>query len=489
MGICAGKKRANVLPLDLSDDAGPRQEAEGSKGPEQTAVHLHVELAVSPHAQELQDFYEPLPAELGRGKFGAVALAQSRFSPAHRYALKTVQAEHSPQSFERELVVWQELDHPCLVRLADRFVSESRIDFVMELCAGGDLVSRLVASGGLPERQVQRATHQLLLAVKYMHSKALVHRDIKPDNLLLLEAGPLAAVKLSDFGLSKRLLASTNNSIVGTAYYAAPEVFGRNYSASVDSWSIGATVYTLLAAEPPFFAQTNSEILHLAVHADLAFEKKPWQSVSSEARDFISNMMRKTPSDRMDAAAALQHPWLAEIDLEATVLAKRAQPQGWEASLHNALRFSPAKLGLCFLATRLGLLEAQEAAALARWFFLFDEERVGEVSLARFAAVAATLGSPLTAEDAALLGRVVSLQPQSPGRLSFSMFTSLLSSHRFLHSEQLRKLLFNRVSSQSTRVTLEQFTSRLAELTGLALPAAGGGASSQLLSTNFVDLI
>ena len=489
MGICSSKKRANILPLNLSGVGLSPPDADDAKGLEPSAGHSNAEVAILHHEEDLHDYYLELDAVLGKGRFGSVGVVSSRVSSAHSYAMKTVQVDDSPKSCTRELENWQELDHPFLIRLVDRFVTDSCIHFIMELCEGGDLVSKLVQTGGLREALVQRYAHKIVVAVKYMHSRSFVHRDIKPDNFLLLEPSDdlQATLKLSDFGLSKKLHSSRNNSIVGTAYYAAPEIFDRNYSQKVDSWSIGASVYTLLSAEPPFVGQNNREILNLSANSDLSFEKQAWKNVSPEARDFISSMMKKSPDDRMDVAASLRHPWLSEIDLETTIIAKRAQPKDWESNLHRALRFSALKFGLCYLGVKLSLLDTQEASALSRWFFFFDVERTGEISVEQFAAVVASVGTALSEEDYGLLARVVSFRPLSKDKLSFSLFASLLSSHRYLQTEHLSDLLFKRIACQRSRVSHEHFAVRLSLLTGLDLPK--GDPSRSLLAKDYIDTL
>ncbi len=483
MGICSWKKRAPVSPQGLQL-AGPGPSAE-ERGLE---AGLGVEVAVRGSAEELEDHYEACEGSLGRGRFGAVGLVRSRRAPHLVFALKTVQAADGAAGLEREARVWRELDHPCLVRLADCFATGTQLHFVMELCAGGDLVSRLVEAGGLPEATVQRHAFRLLLGLRHMHAKHLLHRDVKPDNLLLDQPpGQPPALKLADFGLSKRLVSARPNSVVGTAYYAAPEVFDREYGFPVDSWSVGATLYTLLAARPPFVGRDNRETLHLAASADLAFDQPAWKHVSAQARDFLSRLLAKEPSQRLSLAEALRHPWLAEADLEAALRARKAAPAAWQESLACALRFSPAKLALCCLAVRLGLPDRLEAAAVERWFFLFDEDRLGEVSVGRFEAVARSLGSPLSTEDAGLLLRAARLRPSSEDQLSFSLFSSLLSSHRHLESQPLLSMLFHRVAGARTKVTRKDFTQRLAQLTGWTLPEAD--SDEQLLERGFVDLI
>ena len=124
------------------------------------------------------------------------------------------------------------------------------------LSDGGSLASRIKKLGSLPERTIQNFTYQLLDALKYIHAKNIVHRDIKGQNILVTKDDK---IKLIDFGCGKRLRRSMQNadalkSMRGTPYWMSPEVItGNGHGIKSDIWSLSCTVFEMLSGHPPWF--------------------------------------------------------------------------------------------------------------------------------------------------------------------------------------------------------------------------------------------
>ena len=138
------------------------------------------------------------------------------------------------------------------------------LNLVLEHSSGGELFNRIVETGRFKEPKARTLIRQMLKSVKYLHSKGISHRDIKPENFLFENKSKSSQIKLIDFGLSK---CYKNNgfdkkmsSIVGTAYYAAPEVLKGHYGPECDVWSIGVIMYLLLSGSHPFEGKSNREI-------------------------------------------------------------------------------------------------------------------------------------------------------------------------------------------------------------------------------------
>lgn len=96
---------------------------------------------------------------------------------------------------------------------------------------------------------------------------------------------------------------------VGTPYYIAPEVLSRKYDKACDLWSIGVITYILLAGYPPFYGESDQEIFASVRHGYFDFPSPEWDSISSEAKDFITQLLQKDPSARMTATQAISHCW------------------------------------------------------------------------------------------------------------------------------------------------------------------------------------
>jgi len=178
---------------------------------------------------------------LGYGITGLVRLVKHKETGAE-YAVKTLSINRIETAFglaqlKDELAILMEIDHPNIVKLEGVYESEDCIYLVQELCSGGDLFDRLDAQPEehYSEAQCARLVKQMLSAVRYIHSKSIVHRDLKLENFLFDSPGPDAELKMIDFGLSKHFKSGEyHHEPVGTRYTVAPEVLKRTYDEKVD---------------------------------------------------------------------------------------------------------------------------------------------------------------------------------------------------------------------------------------------------------------
>lgn len=161
------------------------------------------------------------------------------------------------------------------------------------------------------------ATITLLKATKYLHEKNVAHRDLKPENILLKNKGDAAAIKITDFGLSKIFFAEDAEQEVlmktacGTPGYVAPEVLSHeHYTSQVDLWSIGVIVYILLCGFPPFYGDNDAQMFKRIKAGQYKFLAPYWDTISADAKDFVRNLLIVEPKKRMTAAEALNHRWL-----------------------------------------------------------------------------------------------------------------------------------------------------------------------------------
>jgi eukaryotic-like serine/threonine-protein kinase len=170
-------------------------------------------------------------------------------------ALKQCTNPHHDQRFEAEARLLSSLQHPRVVRIKDHFAAPSGQYLVMDLVRGIDLGALLKQRGqpGLPVDQSIEYTRQACEALQYVHEQQIVHRDVKPQNLILSENG----VVLVDFGIARLLdeVEEQGTVGIGTPRFMAPEVFaGGNVSARTDVFSVAATLWTLLTGRPPVYA-------------------------------------------------------------------------------------------------------------------------------------------------------------------------------------------------------------------------------------------
>ncbi|KAL9260257.1 Serine/threonine-protein kinase 38-like protein [Drosera capensis] len=310
------------------------------------------------HKMGADDF--DLLTMIGKGAFGEVRVCREK-TTGHVYAMKKLkksemllrgQAEHVKA--ERNLLA--EVDSNCIVKLYCSFQDEEYLYLIMEYLPGGDMMTLLMRKDTLTDDEARFYVAETVLAIESIHKHNYIHRDIKPDNLLLDRFGHL---RLSDFGLCKPLDCSTLEekdfevvnqsstsdeqsaapkrsqqeqlqhwqknrrmlaySTVGTPDYIAPEVLlKKGYSLECDWWSLGAIMFEMLVGYPPFYSDdpmsTCRKIVNWRTHLKFPDEAK----ISSEAKDLISKLLCNV-SHRLGSKGADEikaHPWFNGIDWE-----------------------------------------------------------------------------------------------------------------------------------------------------------------------------
>lgn len=259
---------------------------------------------------------------LGSGISGLVRLITHK-STGVKYAVKCldlglVETEEGLQQLREEIYIMCQLDHPNIVRLEEVYESHSEIYLVQELCLGGELFDRLDEQPDYhyTEAQCARLVKQMLCSVRYIHSKGIIHRDLKLENFLFSNTSADSELKMIDFGLSKHFkFGEVQHEAVGTPYTVAPEVIRGCYDERCDVWAIGVITFLLLSGDPPFGGCGGPEPL-MQVRENILrgkFEFEPediWENVSQEARNFIGMLLVTDPNRRPTAREVQKSTWL-----------------------------------------------------------------------------------------------------------------------------------------------------------------------------------
>lgn len=215
--------------------------------------------------------------------------------------------------FEREIKAMAALDHPHVTRILDYGMTPDNVAYLtMDLLDGVDLATLARERGGLPERTVVVLMEQAARALAHAHARGIVHRDVKPSNIFVCEAGDgVGHVRLLDFGIAKfdadgedELTAT--GAFVGTPQYAAPEVaLGHAPGAAADIYGLGASMYHALTGRSPFGGISRSQVLRAHVYQQappLANSDRP---VSREVEAIVRRALAKNPDARFASADAM----------------------------------------------------------------------------------------------------------------------------------------------------------------------------------------
>lgn len=239
---------------------------------------------------------------------------------------------------EAEVEIVKSLDHPALVKTFDIFRDEDkkRVYMVMEYVRGGELFARVANDAGslVTEGDAVRVARDLLDAVDYLHTRDIVHRDVKLENILCIEEDQTKPihVKLADFGLSSHLRGreKSMNSLVGTSFYLAPEIISNGgYGKPVDAWAAGVVFYIMMSGQFPFCGDTDEDYYQNVLNQPLEFPEAEWNTVSPDAIDLIKGLLDKDPETRMQPEEAMRHKWLNDDSI------KNARSTAPTLKLHN----------------------------------------------------------------------------------------------------------------------------------------------------------
>ncbi|XP_052800386.1 uncharacterized protein LOC128231503 isoform X2 [Mya arenaria] len=250
--------------------------------------------------------------KIGKGACGAVFLVRHKES-RKLFARKTIELDEGKKTRTKEAVqkearILAQLKHPHIVSYHDSFFDEDfeYLNIIQDYCDGGNMDDKIKAaamkSKHFEELQIMEWFLQIIMAVQYIHSKKVLHRDLKAENVFLTKKN---VVKIGDFGISKVLENTVDvaQTIVGTPSYLSPELCQDiPYSSKSDIWAVGCLLYEMCALKPPFDAQNLISLFFKIIKCE--YDKIP--SIYSPAlQNLVEMILVKTPDDRPSASAIL----------------------------------------------------------------------------------------------------------------------------------------------------------------------------------------
>ncbi|NXL63493.1 MYLK2 kinase, partial [Chordeiles acutipennis] len=267
---------------------------------------------------------------LGGGKFGEVHTCTEK-QTGLKLAAKVIrkQGAKDKEMVLLEIDVMNQLNHRNLIQLYDAIETPREIILFMEFVEGGELFERIIDDDyHLTEVDCMVFVQQICEGIRFMHHMRVLHLDLKPENILCVTAtGHM--VKIIDFGLARRYNPQEKLKVnFGTPEFLSPEVVNyEQVSYSTDMWSMGVITYMLLSGLSPFLGDNDTETLNNVLAANWYFDEETFESVSDEAKDFVSNLIIKEKSARMSASQCLQHPWLNNLAEKAKRCNRRLKSQ------------------------------------------------------------------------------------------------------------------------------------------------------------------
>ena len=343
------------------------------------------------------EFYEELE-ELGVGNYGVVKKVRLIKNPEIIRAMKIIPEENVVQgegaSLIDEIEILKNLEHPNIMKVYESFVDNNNYYIVSELCDQGHLLSKMEKLERMDQIVVKFLMDQILNAVAYLHSKNILHGDIKLENVLLYKVTKRGGrrftsinedfnedealrddinqnfgkkkssaksknyiqdmmnyeIKLIDFGCSKYFVKKNKkkklSGIIGTSIYCSPEVVDNLYDEKCDEWSCGVLMYILLGGIPPFYGDTEEEIFEKIKKCQYDFSPPPFKKVSKNCKDLIRRLLEPKKQYRIKANEALRHPFFTESfdpnsamteNKDLNVLKQFINPIKYQSKFHEAV--------------------------------------------------------------------------------------------------------------------------------------------------------
>ena len=265
-------------------------------------------------------------SKLGDGSYGTVFLAvniMTKQNIAMKKIKKVKENEIDDMEIKNEIDILKKLDHPNIVKIIEFYSASKAYYIITDYCPCGELYNQIKTQYN--EYQLSVLFYQVFSGLYYLHSKNIVHRDLKLENILISEIEKdnitnekYFWVKIIDFGTAKIFEKNKNEkTVVGSSYYIAPEVLQKNYNEKCDTWSAGVILYMLIVGRAPFDGKNDDEIIDNIKKGKFNAKHKKLLNASSEVQDLVKHLLQVNVKKRFSASDALKHPWFKKFNAKA----------------------------------------------------------------------------------------------------------------------------------------------------------------------------
>ncbi|KAL2502960.1 Protein kinase superfamily protein [Forsythia ovata] len=269
--------------------------------------------------------------QIGSGSFSTVWHARHRVHGTEVAIKEIVTARLNlklQESLKSEIFILKKINHPNIIRLHDMIEEPDKLYIILEYCKGGDLSMYIQQHvGRIPEVTAKHFMQQLAAGLKVLRENNLIHRDLKPQNLLLSTDDENSVLKIADFGFARSLqprgLAET---LCGSPLYMAPEIMQlQKYDAKADLWSVGAIQFQLVTGKTPFTGNNQIQLLqNIMKSTELQFPPDA-ENLSPDCMDLCRKLLRRNPVERLTFEEFFNHPYLSQRQPHDSVRNKQSE--------------------------------------------------------------------------------------------------------------------------------------------------------------------
>ncbi|XP_008783542.2 serine/threonine-protein kinase ATG1a-like isoform X1 [Phoenix dactylifera] len=258
-----------------------------------------------------------LGPKIGSGSFAVVWRARHR-QHGVEVAVKEIDKKQLNSKIRdgllKEIAILRQVSHPNIVRLHQAIQTEDKIFLVLEYCSGGDLAAYIQRRGRVSEAVARHFMRQLASGLQVLQENNLIHRDLKPQNLLLSSTDETPVLKIGDFGFARYLMPQgLADTLCGSPLYMAPEIMeDKQYGPKVDLWSVGAILFQLVTGKLPFDGNTHFQLFqNILASNELQFPEDVLMDLHPDCIDLCRSLLRRKPEERLAFEDFFNHRFLA----------------------------------------------------------------------------------------------------------------------------------------------------------------------------------
>ncbi|XP_077248329.1 protein kinase superfamily protein [Tasmannia lanceolata] len=297
-----------------------------------------------------------LGPKIGSGSFAVVWRSTHR-SLGLEVAIKEINKKQLNskinESLRKEITILRQIRHPNIICLHEAIETADKIYLVLEYCMGGDLSSYIQRFGRVSEAIARHFMRQLAAGLQVLRENNLIHRDLKPQNLLLSTNDETPVLKIGDFGFARYLMPQgLADTLCGSPLYMAPEIIqNQKYDAKADLWSVGAILFQLVTGKPPFDGNNQFQLFqNILRSSEIQFPQGVVQELHPDCIDLCKSLLRQNPVERLTFEEFFNHKFMADArptvgsENATSVLENRALVEQREEGLtHAELPFASDK--------------------------------------------------------------------------------------------------------------------------------------------------